>query len=73
MLKVVRKKHLKILIIDDFFSCQTKVMKLCTFTELGNTEPKLKPKFSNGHCFHGNRLIKLTKCLISGMFMKEYE
>ena len=35
--KLVRNKKLKILIIDNFFFCHLKVMKLCTVIELGNT------------------------------------
>ena len=35
--KVVRNKNLKILIIDNFFSCHLMVIKFCTVIELGNT------------------------------------
>ena len=36
-------------------------MKLFILMELGNTWPKLKSYFPNGHRFDDNRLIKLTK------------
>ena len=70
-------KNLKILVIDNFFSCHLKVTKLCTAIKLGSTWSKLKSKFSIGHRFHGNRLIKLTKMCLKASFlerlMKEYE
>ena len=45
LFKVVRNKKLKILIIDNFFSCHLMIMKLCTVIELGNAYPRLKSKF----------------------------
>ena len=36
VVKVVRNKKLKILSIDNLFSCHLMVMKLCTVMELGN-------------------------------------
>ena len=38
-------ENLKILIIYNFFSCHSMVMKLCTVVELGNRLPKLKSNF----------------------------
>ena len=77
ILRLSETKKLKILIIDNFFFHHLMVVKLCTVLEPGNTKPKLKWKFSNGHRFHGNRLIKLTKQCLNASFldrlMKEYE
>ena len=76
--KLVRNKNkLKILIIGNFFPCHLMVMKLCTVIKLENTWPKLKLKFCNGHRFHGNRSMKLTKKCLKASFLecllKEYQ
>ena len=44
-LRWTETKNLKILIIDNFFSCHLMVVKLCTVLELGNTKLKLKLEF----------------------------
>ena len=71
-------KNSKFFIIDDFSpASHLMVMKLYshrTWKQIALTESNI---FVNGHCFHDNRLIKLTKKCLKAPFlehlMKEYD
>ena len=46
------------------------VTKLCKVIELENIWQKLSQNFCDGHRFHGNCLIKLTKKCLKASFLE---